>query len=312
MNTHSQEVQLCFATPRKLPRADEIQGRVVVLDIAFAYDDAQSGHSRFDKVTKRFIDDLGSRLVAWIDHHDHERHAYFKGDSRFCLATKSEHPACPEMITPELVQRIGAIDTIVCHIDFDGLCAAAKWLRGGTEPYPNADADARAIDTRIGQPSPMGMRIDHALRGRPNDAGLFGIIVRHLTTGLADSGLWQPIDEAAAIFATQEAEARRIACHYERIQGVPHGIAFVNVDAVTTKVRKHYDKTLLLLLGQEREPIALVVDRDTVSMAAAFNSGINFLQLIGLSGGMPTRVSIPRSQLAQAWAAFGVKDPPMV
>ena len=61
--------------------------------------------------------------------------------------------------------------------DFDGLVSAAKWIRGGVEPYPGADADAHAIDTRLGQPSPIAERIDRALRARPRDAGLFGVVV---------------------------------------------------------------------------------------------------------------------------------------
>ena len=53
------------------------------------------------------------------------------------------------------------------------------------------------------------------------------------------------------------------------------------------------DKTLLLLLGQEREPVSIVVDRDSVSVAARFDSGLNFVERFGLAGGMPTRVSLP-------------------
>jgi hypothetical protein len=52
----------------------------------------------------------------------------------------------------------------VCHNDFDGLYAAAKWILGGVEPYPGADDDARAVDTRTGHPSARGERIDRALR----------------------------------------------------------------------------------------------------------------------------------------------------
>src|ERR1019366_10554024 len=105
-------------------------------------------------------------------------------DSRFILATKAEHGACPEMVTPELVTRTGPVETIVCHTDFDGLCSAAKWLRGGTEPYPGADDDARAIDTRTGGPGPIGQRFDRALRARRRDTALYGLIVRHLADGL--------------------------------------------------------------------------------------------------------------------------------
>jgi hypothetical protein len=202
---------------------------------------------------------------------------------------------------------VGAVDTIVCHTDFDGLCAAAKWLRGGTEPYAGADADARAIDTRMGTPSKTGDRFDRALRGRPNDEGLFGLIVRHLATGLADAGLWATIDAAAEEHAAQEAEARHLARGYERLKGSPHGVAFVDITDEVASRKKRYDKTLLLLLGQERETIAVVVDRDNVSLAAPFDSGVSFLDLLGLSGGMPTRVSVPRARLDDVMKALGIQ-----
>lgn len=303
-HTMSSPIALAFGTPRKLPRASDLRGRVVVLDIAFAYDTGGSS-DKFDKITGRLIKDLGPRLAAWVDHHDHARHADYRGDARFVLATKAEHPACPEMVTPELVERTGKVDTICCHTDFDGLCAAAKWMRGGVEPYPGADADARAIDTRIGTPSPIGERFDRALRGRPNDEGLFGIIVRHLESGLSDGGLWSIIDEAGAAYAAQETEARRLAGDYVRLRGVPHGVAFVEVQR-----KRPYDKTLLLLLGQERETISIVVDGDSVSLAAPFKSGVDFLALLGLSGGMPTRVSVPRARLGDIFRALKVADPP--
>src|SRR5438309_693633 len=123
---------LRFATPRLLPDARTLSGRVVVLDIAFA---AQGMGTPFDAVTRPFIDALGSRLAAWVDHHDHDRHVDFCDDPRFHLASKAEHGACPEMVTPEIVREAGPIGTIVTHLDLDGLYAAAKWILEGTEPY---------------------------------------------------------------------------------------------------------------------------------------------------------------------------------
>jgi hypothetical protein len=100
---------LAFATPRKLPKPSAVEGRIVVLDLAFASDASGGG---FEKITKPFIDGLGPRLAAWVDHHDHALHAQYKQDPRFVLATKAEHGACPEMVTPELCARIGKVDTI--------------------------------------------------------------------------------------------------------------------------------------------------------------------------------------------------------
>lgn len=290
-------LDLSFATPRKLPKAKDLKGRVVVLDIAFA---AEGSGSSFDETTLPFIQSLGARLAAWVDHHDSAYHERYKGDPRFILSTKTEHGACPEMITPEVVARAGAVDTIVCHNDFDGLVSAAKWMRGGTEPYPGADDDARAVDTRIGHPSPIGVRFDRALRARPRDFGLFGIIVRHLAAGLADASLWEPIDRAAAELLPVENMTRQLASRFTRLSD---DVVFADV----TERLGSYDKTMLLLLGQERAKIAAVLDGDTLSLAAGFHSGVNFLTLLGLSGGMPTRVSVPKKRLGEALDALGVK-----
>jgi hypothetical protein len=281
---------LAFGTPRKLPKPEALSGRVGVLDIAFAGVGGKSGS--FDSVTLPFIEGLGERLRIWVDHHDHDEHARYRNDARFVLSTKAEHGACPEMIDAALVERVGPLDTIVCHTDFDGLASAAKWMRGGVEPYPGCDDDARAIDTRMGTPSATAGRMDRALRGRPTDHGLYGVIVRHLAGGLSDPSLWEPIDRAAEELVPVERETRRAAQGYRRL---PPGVAFVDVTDGFSRI----DKTLLLLLGQEREPVSVVLDRNNVSVAARFDSGINFIELLGLEGGMPTRVSLPRKRLGE-------------
>lgn len=294
-------VELSFATPRKLPKVRDLRGRVVVLDLAFASEASGGG---FDKITRPFIDALGPRLAAWVDHHDSSEHARYEGDPRFFLATKAQHGACPEMVTPDIVAKVGAVDTIVCHTDFDGLASAAKWMRGGIEPYPGADDDAWAIDTRLRRAGPMGERFDRALRARPHDAGLFGLVVRHLATGLSDASLWQSVDAAAAELLPIEAETRKLAERYIR---VPPGVAVIDITKVTeVPGAVRVDKTQLLLLGQERERVSVVIDRDTVTVAARFDSGLNFLELLGLSGGMPTRVSIPRTRLGELLKALGI------
>jgi len=61
-----------------------------------------------------------------------------------------------------------------------------------------------------------------------------------------------------------------------------------------------------LLLGQELEKVSLVVDRDTVSVAAQFDSGYDFLKMFGVSGGMPTRVALTRNQLPSILMALGL------
>jgi hypothetical protein len=281
--------ELVFTTPRKLPDPKKLRGRVAVLDIAFA---ADGMGTPFQETTGEFIRVLGGRLAAWVDHHDHERQVDFRSDSRFTLATKAEHGACPEMVTPEVVREAGPIDTLVCHVDLDGLYAAAKWILGGREPYPGADDDARAVDTRIGAPGPTGELVDKALRAHFRDEGLKHRVVKWLVGGCKDKALGEDIAEAAADFDRMNAETLRLASLYER-----RGRA-VYVDAGHL-MRGAYDKTQLLLEGQKLAAVAIVRDAGAVTVAAAFDSGLDFVRLLELGGGMPTRVSLPESRLEE-------------
>jgi len=262
--------------------------------IAFA---AGTAGASFEKTTRPFIEGLGDRLAMWIDHHDHVMHDAFRDDPRFVLATKAQHGACPEMVTPERVERAGPVDTICCHTDFDGLCSAAKWIRGGVEPYPGADDDARCIDTRLGVPSERAQILDRALRARPRDDGLRGLVVRFLADGAQDAELFRLIREAAQELAPREERARDIARRYD----VRHDVAFVRVD----KSEEPYDKTLLLMLGQERARISVVSDRSTVTVAARFDSGVDLVSRFELEGGMPTVVSVPGERLGEVLAKLG-------
>lgn len=276
-----------FGTPRKLPKASSVHGRTVVLDIAFAADG--TGHS-FEKVTAPFIAGLGDRLAAWVDHHDHELHARFRDDPRFVLATKAVHGACPEMVTPELVARIGRVDSIVCHTDLDGLYAAARWILGGRDPYPGAEDDARAVDTRIGEPSARGAAIDRALRLRGRDEAFLTRVVRMLVGRDDDGSTADEVRDAAREYAEVEATTRQLAdTRYK-----PHGD--VVVCEVSDVPPRGFDKTDLLLHGQQRARVSIVLDTQNVTLAAAFDSGLNFLTLLGVSGGMPTRISVPRAR----------------
>jgi hypothetical protein len=291
----SSQVEVFFTSPRQLPRPARLPGRVVVLDVAFAADGMGTS---FSGITQPLIDGLGSRLAAWVDHHDHERHIDYRGDSRFVLATKAQHGACPEMITPALVASVGPVGSILCHLDLDGLYAAAKWLRGGHEPYPGADDDARAIDTRTGSPSPRAVRIDHALRARFRDDALKHRIVRHLVAGAGGDEHAAVIAEAADEFVAMASETTRLAGLYE-----PRGRA-VYVDA-QRHARGPFDKTDLLLAGQALAAVAIVRHAGYIILAAGFDSGIDFVKLFALGGGMPTRVSLPEARLDEVLSKLG-------
>lgn len=297
--SQSELPNLVFTTPRTLPDARSLAGRVVVLDIAFA---AAGLGTPFEAVTGKFLEELGDRLAAWIDHHDHELHPRFADDPRFVLATKAEHGACPEMVTEELVARIGPVDTIVAHMDLDGLYAAAKWILGGREPYPGADDDARCVDTRIGTPSPTARLIDHALRARFRDTPLKHRVVRWLVGGLRDKEHRAVIAEAAAEFERSAAETHRLAARY-KLRG---RVAYVDARAS----RGPYDKTELLLAGQEKAPVAMVQDSGMITIAAAYDSGWDFVSLLALGGGMPTRVSVAEGRLEETLTKINAAPEP--
>jgi hypothetical protein len=278
--------RFAFLTPRTLPPADTLAGRVAVLDIAFA---SEGGGSSFDKTTLPFIRGLGSRLAAWVDHHDHERHVDYAGDPRFVLTTKAEHGACPELVTPEVVRAAGPVDTLAVHLDLDGLYSGAKWVLGGVEPYPGADDDARAVDTRRGEPGPIATRIDRALRARFRDETLKHQVVQYLVARTKAPVLWDEIDRAARLIDPLLDESRRLATRYR----VQDGIAYVEAGG------SPYDKTELLLLGQERARVAVVRDSGALTIAADFESGLDFVRLFHLGGGMPTRVTVPEARHAE-------------
>ena len=281
---------LMFASPRLLPRPQALQGRVVVLDVAFA---ATVGTSvSFEQTTLPFIKGLGDRLAAWVDHHDHEKHAAYAGDRRFVLATKAEHGACPEMVTPELVRTVGPIDTICTHVDLDGLYAAAKWILGGVEPYAGADEDARAVDTRTGTPGATASRIDRALRARFRDDQLKRAVVWWLAGGMRPGTHADVIDEAAREFEVRAQGTAALAARF----AIKGRVAWVDSGTVA----QPFDKTDLLLAGQARAPVAMVKDSGQLTIAAAFDSGWDFVRLLELGGGMPTRVTVPESRFVEA------------
>jgi hypothetical protein len=289
--------RVALGTPRRLPKPDKLAGRVAVLDIAFS---AGAGRQSFEKVTRPFIEGLGERLAVWIDHHEHVMHAAYAGDRRFVLSSKAEHAACPEMITPERIECAGEVDTICCHTDFDGLCSAAKWIRKGVEPYPGADADARVIDTRLGTPSERAGTVDRALRARPRDEDLARLVVRFLAGGADDPKWHEKLRSAADELIPREETALEIAAGYR----IRNGVAVVGA----LDRSRPYDKTTLLMSGQQRAPVSVVYDHSTVTVAARFDSGIDLLKILELPGGMPTVVSVPAKTLDDVLEKLGWKE----
>ena len=71
---------------------------------------------------------------------------------------------------------------------------------------------------------------------------------------------------------------------------------------------RRIDKTLLLLLGQEREAVSVVADKSSVAVAARYDSGLDFIEMFELGGGMPTRISVARKRLWEVLSKLGA-DP---
>ena len=213
-------------------------------------------------------------------------------DPRFVLATKAEHGACPEMVTPEVVARIGPVDTIVCHTDFDGLCSAAKWLRGGDRAvsgrrrrrarhrHAHRARRARSACASIA-PSARGRatRRSSASSSATSPAGLR----RRVALGDHRRGR----RGARAIEELTRQDRRRLQASSTCSAGgaLPAGDALARRSSTRPRSHGKYDKTQLLLIGQERASLAIVVDTDNVSLAARYGSGVSFLELLGLSGG---------------------------
>ena len=118
--------QLAFASPRLLPKAEKLVGRVVVRRYRVRRDGRDVSVS-FERITAPFIAALGDRLAAWVDHHDHERHPDFAGDPRFVLATKARARGVSRRWSrPSSCARPARSIVSSTHVDLDGLVCSGE------------------------------------------------------------------------------------------------------------------------------------------------------------------------------------------
>ncbi|MBP7927805.1 hypothetical protein KAZ57_01520 [Patescibacteria group bacterium] len=266
--------------------AENCGKRVVVVDVAF---DAQG----FERTTLPFIEALGDRLIAYVDHHPHTLWSdpRFASDPRFVLVPREQAPACPPILTQELVQSWGEIDTIIAHGDFDGVMSAVMVATGGIEPYKGAIADSIAADSRIGKLSSIGQRLEDAIKADLREDAPRHAIFNELVYG--DAGARQKVSEAAQRYLAIQANTAELAKGYE----VDGKVAYVTAIDVPT-----FDLTQLLLSGQKLAQFAIVVQnqrigKTEVSIACKVGT-VNLVQLFSLSGGAPNVVHLPDQNLA--------------
>ena len=258
------------------------EGRVAVVDVAFA---AGGG---YESATLPFIESLGDRLALWIDHHEHPLGwSRFQGDPRFLLVPNREAHACPELVTPESVQRAGPLDVILAHGDFDGLMSAVKFLRGGSAPWPECDEDARAADSpgrghamtarakqlcdalgeaqsklRSAKREELRQSLVHALAGEPD----------RLPPALAAQ-----LGELAAEFQRTLAPAHDLAAQAKEEQ---RGVLVLRVEKPLAKPLK---KAVLSEL-EARARVGVVIEGKQVT-AATFHESLDLARVAALGGG---------------------------
>jgi hypothetical protein len=274
--------------PRHLPKAPA--GRTVVVDVAFA------AANQWKSKTKPFLDALGARLVLFVDHHEHrEAWPLYLGDPRFVLVQNRHAHACPELITPALVDRIGGVggvDDVIAHHDFDGLLSAVKLLRGGRAPWDEADEDARAVDSpgRGHTLSPRGELLSLAMEEATVVMEREAALAFHtrLARALVDDAVLEPVLEEEVRGLAQTArraldDARRIVDARGRQEA--QGVFVVRVDEKQdNRMRRN-----LLLLAEERATVGALHEPDPQGgawlTAATFDARIDLEDVAGFEGG---------------------------
>lgn len=264
-------------SPKQLPPVPPA-GRVVTLDLAFAAGD------RYEHATRPFLEALGPRLAAWIDHHPHPAWSRWIDDPRFLLVDKAEAPACPQLVTPERVRAIGPVEHLFAHADFDGFLCTVKWLLGGESPWPEADEDARAIDAP-GQGftcSERGLRLAHAVErsrdAQPNKhAAFLRSLADALVRGTEPAALASRIDQLASELRNRRAELESLLAEAE--DDYP-GILVLTLP----KMISPGDKKFLLQELEARSTIAVVEEPPGSVTAATFDTTVRLTRVRALHG----------------------------
>lgn len=256
----AEEVQVIFTQPFLVDKVEIPDGieSVYVVDIAV--------NNRNPEMTKRFIADLGDRLVMWYDHH--------QGWADYDIDRFSIHPDQP---------------------------ACAVWLarRSGSQRV----LDAIAADTREGKLSETGTLIEQAIKSDMSNDQIRKWAVKLLMG--AEEYLY-PLKGAERAYALIMNETVRLATGYVTdpqnktpFKTIPAKIAFVD----STDSNHKYDLTQLLLAGQKLADFAVVktINPQTREemVTVATKTKVNLVELFGLPSGATFRVSLPVNRLEE-------------
>jgi uncharacterized protein (UPF0335 family) len=261
----------------------------VVLDVAFA------AEHNFEKRTLPFIRALGKELLCWIDHHEHRRMwPAYAHDPRFVLVPNRVARACPELVTPQVVeeaQRNLAAEYVVAHADFDGALSAIKWISGGKEAWPDADEDARAVDS----PGRGNVLSDHGdfcaraieMAGASYDRPRYFDFLTEWVNGVVSGQLPERMERAMEKLAEEKA-----ALDAEVLEVVDRLGSAEGPDIYTIRAERpqaNHRRRQLLLEAERRARVGVVIEPDPrggiLFTAATFDESLDLEDIDGLMGG---------------------------
>ncbi|HEX9794840.1 MAG TPA: hypothetical protein VGC54_12725 [Planctomycetota bacterium] len=288
-----------FARPGRLPEPRTLYGRVAVLDLAF--------DGAAPEQALRWLDQLGSRLAVWIDHHDQPLWEHLRGRPDMHLVPRSQAPACPPLVTAAIVASHGPVDTLVAHGDLDGVLSAAKWmlLAEGREAPGWLDPDGIAADTRKGVLTARGERLDRALRASTGRERLRRAVVASVLAEVRGeeehAEVRTLLDRALAAHegARRNADAARETA--EPLHDLEQDV--VLVDLRRFGAERRLDLTELMLPLQRRFDWVVVFAHGAqgrlkvVVSTDPARSGLDLRREFGLHGFAPFRVHVPAAVL---------------
>ena len=199
---------LAFASPRLLPKAEKVAGRVVVLDIAFA---ATVGTSVSFELDHQAVPRRSRRPARGVGRSPRSREARAV---RARSAVRAGDEGRARRVPRDGDARARAHDRTdrldPARTSISTACTRRRSGSSAASSRTRAPTTTRARSTRaIGTPGPIAMRIDRALRAKFRDDQLKRAVVQFLVGGMKPGAHDDVIAEAAAEFERTDAVTQR-------------------------------------------------------------------------------------------------------